>query len=103
MDVHDESAQSWGQRVNALYPLLGLPTPEYRLQLDEGSINFYSGAAYFSGVVDAEGPVGEVRHVVGRRRAREECAKGVWFFLEGLRRRRLGEGELEAGVLAEGG
>ena len=43
------------------------------------------------------GPVGEVRHVLGRKRAREECAKGVWLYLEALRRKRLGteEGEIE--------
>lgn len=36
------------------------------------------------------GPVGAVRHVLGKKQAREECARGVWEELEGLRRERMG-------------
>lgn len=62
--------------------------------------SFYSGAAVFprDGLVVRE-PVGEVRNVFGKKNAREECAKGVLEFLEGLARRRgveVGEG-LEEG------
>lgn len=36
------------------------------------------------------GPVGAVRHVLGKKQAREECMRGVWDVLEELRKERLG-------------
>lgn len=81
---------TFGQRVNALYPRLGLSAPEYRIGAVAGHApNFHSGAAFFprDGLV-VPGPVGEVRSVFGKRNAREECAKGVLEFLEQLARGR---------------
>lgn len=39
-----------------------------------------------------EGPIGEVRNVYGKKRAKEECARLVVGYLEGVRERRREEG-----------
>ena len=92
-DQRAEVEKSWGQRVNELYPQLGLCPPTYRIEPKDpvSAPALFSGAAYFEGNAVIEGPVGEVRQVFGRKKAKEECAKGVWIFLDGLRRKRLGE------------
>ena len=83
---------SFGQRVNDLYPILGLSAPEYRLRPSPQAPNFHSGAAYFPrDPLVVKGPVGEINNVFGKKNAREECAKGVLEFLERLVRERGGE------------
>jgi len=42
----------------------------------------YSGSAYFSPASGIKGPVGEVRHVYGKKHAKEELAKQVFKNLE---------------------
>jgi hypothetical protein len=95
----DEDEKSWGQKVTELCHLLALCPPTYRAQPTDPEVagNILSCAAYFpydptvvSILGQAGGPVGEVRHVLGKKRAREECARGVWQFLEAIRRRRVG-------------
>ena len=95
---------TFGQRVNALYPRLGLSAPEYRIVATAQAPNFHSGAAFFprDGLVVA-GPVGEVRGVFGKKNAREECAKGVLEFLEQLARERGVDVAGEEGGEGEGG
>ena len=87
-----EEEKSWAQRVNELYPQLGLCVPKYSLEPPDpvNAPTLFSGAAFFPGDPVVEGPVGEVRGIHGRKNAKEECAKGVWIFLDGLRRKRLG-------------
>lgn len=80
------AGRSYGERVNELFPVLGFSTPVYELRaVDELAPNVYSGGARLTGV---KGLVGEVRHVFGKKRAKEECSKGLWEFLEGVRRER---------------
>lgn len=71
--------------------------PEYRLTARPDAPGYYDGVAYFVGGVGEGGPVGAVRGVYGRGRAREEVARGVLCFLEGRRegreREKSGEGE----------
>ncbi|KAK3062252.1 hypothetical protein LTS18_004516 [Coniosporium uncinatum] len=81
--------KSYGQRVNELCVELGLGMPEYRFSADARAAGFLSGGAWFLQSPLVPSPVGEVRNVVGRKKAREECAKGLVRFLEELRAERL--------------
>ncbi|KAI9730753.1 MAG: hypothetical protein M1834_005722 [Cirrosporium novae-zelandiae] len=73
---------SYAQRVNQLCPLLGLPPPEYRIKPDNPIVpSLHSGAAYFTHEFQFPGPYGEVRHISGKKAAKEACAKGVLRWL----------------------
>lgn len=76
------------QRVEALCAVLGLAAPVYTLAGSPDAGNVWSGAARFVGEPEILQPLGEVRNVFGKRRAKDECARGVWVYLEGLRRAR---------------
>ncbi|MCJ1388742.1 hypothetical protein MMC18_001591 [Xylographa bjoerkii] len=88
-----DGERSWGERVVDLCTALGLTPPTYRFAPNDPATapNILSGAAHFANEPLMRAPVGEVRNVYGRKNAREECARGVVAFLEGLRRERLGE------------
>ena len=97
----DEGEKSWGQKVNELFPLLGFPNPVYRLEVVDPRVpNVYSGGVLFEGVGGTQGLVGEVWNVFGKKKAREECARGAWEFLEKVRRERVKGFE---GMVREGG
>lgn len=59
-----------------LCPLLGLNSPQYRLQVTGSSL--YSGSAYFPNEPLLQGAIGEVENVFGKKNAKEESARGVW-------------------------
>ncbi|KAI9835468.1 MAG: hypothetical protein M1819_002386 [Sarea resinae] len=63
---------SFAKKVNA---------PEYRLASTEQAPTIYSGAAYFTNDPLVKGPIGAIRHVRGRKVAKEQCAKKVLEFL----------------------
>ncbi|MCJ1476360.1 hypothetical protein MMC13_005026 [Lambiella insularis] len=86
-----EGEKSWGQRVNELALDLNLAPPTYQLTPSNPALasNIFSGAAYFANEPLHRGPIGEVRNVFGRKNAREECARGVFAWMEELRERRL--------------
>ncbi|MCJ1378906.1 hypothetical protein MMC17_002005 [Xylographa soralifera] len=87
-----QGEKSWGERVVDLCATLNLHLPTYRLAANDPiAPNIYSGAAHFESEPLLRAPVGEVRNVFGRKNAREECARGVVAFLEGVRRGRGGE------------
>lgn len=98
-----ESPQGWFQ-ANPFFlplelcPVLGLAQCEYRFQPDPRAPGFLSGAAYFPQDPLVGGPIGEVRNVFGKKAAKEECAKGVLEFLEGVRKERM---ELAERVIRE--
>lgn len=71
------------QKVNELCPLLGLPLPFYRFgpSPDAPVGNILSGAAYFPDNPLLSGPVGMVRNVFGKKKAKDECAREVYRVL----------------------
>lgn len=96
---------SHAQRVNDICPQLGLTQPQYHIQAPspDTAPNILSGYATFPGETalgpsmgtegseegaatrngrsNLAGPIGEARHVFGRKNAKEEIAKGVWAAL----------------------
>lgn len=80
-------ASSYGPFVNNLCASLGLLTPEYRLTNSTDVPGFWSGAAYIGREPSLQG-IAPIRHVFGKKRAKEECAKGVWEVLRGWKRER---------------
>ncbi|KAI9771174.1 MAG: hypothetical protein M1840_002525 [Geoglossum simile] len=70
------------QKVNALCPKFGLSPPEYRLSSDPRSESMYSGAAYFNDPILPSEPIGDVRNVYGKKKAKEEISKAVLAFLK---------------------
>ncbi|MCJ1246974.1 hypothetical protein MMC30_004185 [Trapelia coarctata] len=95
----EEGEKSWGMKVNDLCTLLSITPPTYRLSPTDPTLapNVLSGAAYFphdptiiSLLGPTGGPIGEVRHLLGKNQAKKECARATWEFLEGVRKERLG-------------
>ncbi|MCJ1348964.1 hypothetical protein MMC31_007197 [Peltigera leucophlebia] len=70
---------SCAQKVNDLSALLGLQPPQYRIVPNPHAPagNILSGAAYFEDNPLLSGPVGTVRNVFGKKKAKEECAREV--------------------------
>ena len=66
-------------------PVLGLSSPYYHLgPVSESAPNMLSGYATFPNAPNLPAEIGEVRHVFGKKKAREEIAKGVWQVLTAL-------------------
>ena len=61
---------------------MGLSPPEYRLSPDPKFEAMYSGAAYFKDPIIPNEPIGDVRNVYGKKKAKEEIAKAVLAFLK---------------------
>ncbi|KAJ9668407.1 hypothetical protein H2201_001455 [Coniosporium apollinis] len=80
-----QSSESYGALVNNLCASLGLQMPEYRLTNSTDVPGFWSGAAYIGREPSLQG-IAPIRHVFGKKRAKEECAKGVWEVLRGWKR-----------------
>ncbi|KAF2017702.1 hypothetical protein BU24DRAFT_460714 [Aaosphaeria arxii CBS 175.79] len=76
---------------------LGLGAPEYRFDTSTPSAveaalsGFHTVACFFNNGGEHAGPIGEVRHVFGRRKAKEECARGVVEYLSRVRDERTGD------------
>lgn len=72
-------------------PTLNLSGPTYQLHPSSpDTLNIFSGAAYFARNPEmAAGPIGEVRHVFGKKNAREAIAKGVLRVLKDEAARKL--------------
>ncbi|KAL9128479.1 MAG: hypothetical protein Q9217_002857 [Psora testacea] len=82
---------TYGQRVNDILPFLNLPQAQYRLSSLPEAPNMVSGYAtfpYANEIGRLEGQLGEVRHVYGKKNAREEIAKGVWELLRDVAEQR---------------
>jgi hypothetical protein len=82
---------------------------------------YYNVACFFKDGGDLEGPMGTVRHMSGKKKAREECARLTFKDLQGVKENRMsqarkalddggvtsiavrqpigGSGEIEAGVV----
>jgi hypothetical protein len=84
-EVDSEEESSPSQRVVFLCEVLGLTPPSYRFSCSELNPLLFEGAAWFKAEPKFPGPVGEVRNVVGRKRAKDECARKVVEILETLK------------------
>lgn len=74
---------TYAYEVARLATELGLGTPEWRYT-DEEVKNFHTVECYFG----TTGPVGQVQHIYGRKRAKEECAQQTLEYLVGLKKER---------------
>ena len=71
-------------------PTLNLSAPEYQLHPSSpDTLNIFSGAAYFTRNIEIAGPIGEVRHIFGKKNAREAIAREVLRFLKDEAARRV--------------
>ena len=81
---------TYAQRINDLAPMLGLSTPVYQLHPESTNApNILSGYVSFpNSSRDLPARVGEVRHVFGKKAAKEQVAKGAWEVLVKLAEKR---------------
>ncbi|KAF1355963.1 hypothetical protein EJ07DRAFT_130073 [Lizonia empirigonia] len=74
------------QQVAALAATLNLGTPEWRFShADPAAPELHTVGCYFRDGGAHEGPLGEVRNVFGKKRAKEECARLTLEYLTRLR------------------
>ena len=72
-----------------IYPLLGLTSPQYVLKpVSPNAPNMLSGYATFPNSLDVAQEMGEVSNIFGKKKAKEEVAKGVWEVLKALAAKR---------------
>ncbi len=82
-------AASATSQVAALAHLLSLNTPEYRFEHANPSVpDMHTVSCYFKNGGAHEGPIGEVRNVFGKKKAKEECARLVLRYLNEVKRQR---------------
>lgn len=76
-------------QVATLAHQLGLSTPEYRF-INENSavIDLHTVTCVFKNGGPHEGPIGEVRNVFGKKKAKEECARLTLEYLTEVKRQR---------------
>jgi hypothetical protein len=84
-------------RTARLSTLLSLGTPEWVFTPSPSAPDFYSVACFFTSGGPHAGPIGEVRNVFGKKKAKEECARRAVEYLEEVYRMRVeaGRGLLE--------
>ena len=80
---------SHGAQVSAACARLGLPPPQYVITQNDSFGAFWSGYAHFGSDPRVEGRVGEFRDIYSRKKAKDECARLVLHFLQGMEELRL--------------
>ncbi|KAJ4357593.1 uncharacterized protein N0V89_002169 [Didymosphaeria variabile] len=91
-------ASSYAQCVAQIAAQLGLNTPEWRYAPSPAAAQgFHTVSCFFKNGGPHEGPIGEVRHVFGKKKAKEECGMLVLQYLKGVREKRM---EYARGVMA---
>ncbi|KAF1914346.1 hypothetical protein BDU57DRAFT_578231 [Ampelomyces quisqualis] len=86
-------ATSYPQQVVRLAVLLSLGTPEWRCVPSPLDRDFHTVSCYFSGGGAHKGPIGEVRNVFGKKKAKEECARLTLEYLQEVYAHRMAYGE----------
>ncbi|KAH7086358.1 hypothetical protein FB567DRAFT_471912 [Paraphoma chrysanthemicola] len=84
---------SYAQQAARLAVILSLPTPEWRYQPSSIDREFYTVQCFFNGAGPHQGPVGEVRNVFGKKKAKEECARLTLDYLREVHAHRLASGQ----------
>ncbi|KAF2846972.1 hypothetical protein T440DRAFT_521391 [Plenodomus tracheiphilus IPT5] len=91
--------ESFSSRAAQLSATLSLSPPEYIDTPNPSEANFHSVSCYFRSGGPHAGPIGEVRNVFGRKKAKEECARLVVEYLEEVKEKRLEYGrEMMRGI-----
>ncbi|KAF2476145.1 uncharacterized protein BDR25DRAFT_322433 [Lindgomyces ingoldianus] len=87
---------SYASQVAQIAISLGLPTPEWRFHEDPNAsappTGFHTLACFFKNGGPHAGPIGETRHIFGRKKAKEECARKTLEYLNQVKERRLSSG-----------
>ncbi|UPX13096.1 uncharacterized protein EKO05_0003623 [Ascochyta rabiei] len=88
------------QQVASLSVLLNLGTPEWRYMNESPAVpDIHTVSCYFKNGGAHEGPIGEVRNIFGKKRAKEECARLTLQYLTQLKEKREEVGRrLMAGI-----
>ncbi|KAI4610343.1 hypothetical protein J4E80_008107 [Alternaria sp. BMP 0032] len=95
---------SYASRVATLAVTLALSTPEWNYTPHPSDPTFHSVCCFFKGAGQHEGPIGEVRNIYGRKKAKEECARLTLEYLTQVKEERLRYGiSVMRGVLGEEG
>jgi hypothetical protein len=84
---------SYAQQVARLAVILSLPTPEWRYTPSLLDRDFYTVQCFFNGAGPHQGPVGEVRNVFGKKKAKEECARLTLDYLREVHAHRMAYGQ----------
>ncbi|RMZ73759.1 double-stranded rna-binding [Pyrenophora seminiperda CCB06] len=84
---------TYASRVAHLATTLALATPEYHFSPNPQDPTFHTVSCHFRDGGPHAGPLGEVRNVYGKKRAKEECARLTFVYLEGERERRVALGK----------
>lgn len=92
---------SYAEGVATLALSLGLSLPEWRYTPSDVP-NFHTVSCYFKNGGPHEGPLGEVRHIYGKKKAKEECAKLVLEYLLEVKQRRLSDGKKMMELVGKG-
>ncbi|KAF2268296.1 hypothetical protein CC78DRAFT_541028 [Lojkania enalia] len=101
--LDSNNTASFASRVAALATDLGLVTPEYHYASDARAPGFHTVSCFFKNGGRHEGPLGTVRHVFGKKNAKEACARLVFAYLVEVReeRSRMAREVLDRGDDAE--
>jgi hypothetical protein len=84
------SGTTYPQQAAELSIALGLGTPEWRIHAsDPAARDFHTVACYFKYGGPHGGPIGEVRNIFGKKKAKEECARLTVAYLQDVKQRRL--------------
>ncbi|KAI4640354.1 hypothetical protein J4E93_008560 [Alternaria ventricosa] len=95
---------SYASRVATLAVTLALPTPEWNYTPHPSDPTFHSVCCFFKGAGQHEGPIGEVRNIHGKKKAKEECARLTLEYLTRVKEERLRYGiSVMRGVLGSEG
>ncbi|CAI6339267.1 unnamed protein product [Periconia digitata] len=82
---------SYAQRVAQLAGTLGLPTPQWQIEPSPAAPGFNTASCLFKNSAHP-GPFGEVRHILGKKKAKEECARLTLDYLLGVKEQRMAFG-----------
>lgn len=85
-------AASYAQQVAQLAVELALGTPTWNFTSDPAAPNVHSVSCSFDSPHARHGPIGEVHHVIGRKKAKEACARLTLEYLITVREERLSYG-----------
>ncbi|KAI4953408.1 hypothetical protein J4E91_002255 [Alternaria rosae] len=80
---------SYASRVASLAVTLALPTPEWSYTPHPSDPTFHNVCCFFKGAGPHEGPIGEVRNIYGKKKAKEECARLTLEYLMEVKEKRM--------------
>jgi hypothetical protein len=93
--VSSPGSRSYASQVARLAVILSLPTPEWRYTPSPFDRDFLTVQCFFnsSSAGPHQGPIGEVRNVFGKKKAKEECARLTLEYLKEVHAHRLACGQ----------